>query len=324
MTAASAKKIKLIVIVGPTASGKSELAVRLAKKFNGEIISADSRQIYCGLDVATGKVAGKRNKKGIFVYKSIPHHCIDEVNPRTQYSAAEFKICAERAIRDIAGRGKLPILAGGTGFWVDAVAHGLSLPQVRPDVILRKRLEKKGASELFRMLKKIDPARARLIDAQNPRRLVRAIEIARVLGAVPGLQKKFPFDTAWIGIRLPENILKRRIHRRLLKRMRLGMVREAQGLRKKGIPWKRFYELGLEYRFLADYLRGNISKKEMIRRIETSNWDYARRQLAWLRKNKEIRWIDDANEAEKFVRRFTPLERRRLPSAVARQSLMGV
>lgn len=312
------KKQKLIAIVGPTASGKSELAVKIAKKFNGEIISADSRQVYRGLDIGTGKVNGKwhtklktknakiktttqnsppetdppRAKK-VFVYKGVPHYCIDYISPGRQYTVAEYKKCAEAAIRDITERGKIPVLVGGTGFWIDAVVYDLDFPRVSPNKKLREKLAKKDASELFAIIKKLDRERAETIDSKNPRRLIRAIEIAKALGRVPAIKKHYCYQVLWIGITLSKKKLRARIHRRLLNRMHQGMFAEAKKLHKNGLPWKRFYELGLEYRFCADYLRGRLAKGEMIQKLERAINDYARRQMVWFRPHASIHWVEN-------------------------------
>ncbi len=315
------KKAKIIVIVGPTASGKSELAVTIAKRFGGEIISADSRQIYGGLDIGTGKVPGKwqitinttnkrplvsciSKKRKIFVYKGVPHHCIDFVPPRKIYTAADFKKCAEKAIADIAQREKIPILAGGTGFYVDAVINDFSLPEVSPNQALRRHLTEKRPIELFRMLKKLDPLRAKVIDRHNPRRLIRAIEIAKALGRVPPLRQRPRFNALWLGVALPERVLKRRIHDRLYQRMRQGMTAEAKVARRQGLSWKRFYQLGLEYKMLAEYLQGRIGKKEMTTLLEKAIRNYARRQMTWFRKNRKIHWVRNRKEAEKITAQF--------------------
>ncbi|MDO8600509.1 MAG: tRNA (adenosine(37)-N6)-dimethylallyltransferase MiaA [bacterium] len=321
----SVKKQKLIAIVGPTASGKSDLAVRIArqtffsknlrgraKKFNGEIVSADSRQIYRGLNIGSGKVGGrwKRFKiydlrfKNIFVYKNILHYCIDEISPKRQYSVAEYKQCAERAIQDITSRGKIPILCGGTGFWIDAVVYDMSLPEVLPDQALRKKLTKKTAAELLEILKKLDPARAKTIEQKNPRRLIRAIEIARALGKVPSLKKKQKYDTLWLGIKKPKEELRRLIRIRLKKRLKQGMIQEIKELLRGGISHRRLQELGLEYRFISLYLQKKISREQMMQKLQTAIEQYARRQMVWFKRNKKIRWVTTANEAEKLVKKF--------------------
>ncbi len=293
----SPRKYPLIVIVGPTASGKSALAVRLAKKFNGEVISADSRQVYRGLDIGTGKIS-RREMRGI------PHHLLDVADPRRSFSAAEFQHRAEKAIRGIAERGKTPILVGGTAFWIDALAYGLRLPAVPPNPALRRRLAKKSSQTLFKILRRLDPERARTIEQKNPRRLIRAIEIAKAIGRTPKIKRRKPYRTLWLGMSLPPATLKQRIHRRLLKRFRQGMLAEAKRLHASGLSWKRFYELGLEYRFLADYLQNKLSRQEMVAGLEHAIRRYARRQLAWWRKNKNIRWLKGPADAERHVRGF--------------------
>ncbi len=302
------RRTALIVIVGPTAAGKSELAVRLAKKFDGEVISADSRQVYRSLDIGTGKVPGAwrriRGRK-LFVWRGVPHHCIDVVPPERQYTVAEFKRSAEGAIRGVASRGRVPILVGGSGFWIDVAAYGLALPAVRPNPALRRRLAKKSADELLALLKRYDPERARAIEIRNPRRLIRAIEIALALGRVPKLRRKrSPWRLLWLGKMLPEKILKRRIRTRLALRIRRGMVAEARRLHERGLSWRRFYELGLEYRYLADYLRKTMTKREMTVGLEKATWRYARRQLAWFGRNPDIRWVAGGRDAERIVRAF--------------------
>lgn len=290
-------KIPLIVIVGPTASGKSALAVRLAKKFGGEIVSADSRQVYRRLDIGTGKVTLRERAH-------VPHHLLDIADPKKQISVVEFKTRADKAIATIYKRGKTPILVGGTGFWVDAVALGKQFPAVPPNEHLRRRLEKKSAAKLFEILRKLDPRRARAIEKKNPRRLIRAIEIARALGRVPRVVEKSAYATLWLGLTFPPAILRKRIRARLEHRLRAGMIQEALKLRSRGLPWKRFYELGLEYRFLADYLRGNISREELSTKLKRAIFDYARRQLSWFRRNQRIHWVKNTKTAEVQTKQF--------------------
>ena len=174
-------KRKIIVILGPTASGKSALAVKIAKKINGEIISADSRQVYKGLDIGTGKIT--RKEMG-----GVPHYCLDVVSPKKIFTVADFKKCAEKAIEKIFAKNKIPIIVGGTGLYIQAVVDNIVLPEVKPNWRLRKELEKKTTEEMFKMLKKLDPERAKNIDAKNPRRLIRAIEITKEIGKMPKLK----------------------------------------------------------------------------------------------------------------------------------------
>lgn len=277
------KKPLVIVIVGPTASGKSALAVGLAKKFDGEVISADSRQVYRGLDIATGKIT-KREMRGV------PHHLLDVADPRKQFSVDDFVRLGRAAIADAAARGKLPIVCGGTGLYVDAVLGKLNFPNVPPDPSLRKKLRRRSAAQLHAMLGKLDPRRAKAIERRNPRRLLRAIEIAKALGKVPQLKNSTIYRTISIGLKPFDVKLKRRIRARVAARMRRGMVAEAKRLAKR-LGFKRLREFGLEYRHLADYLQRHISKAELVRRIERDDRRYAKRQMRWFRRNKTINWL---------------------------------
>lgn len=298
------EKPKILVILGPTASGKSDIAVRLAKKINGEIISADSRQVYKGLDIGTGKITKKEMER-------VGHHLLDVADPRKRFSASDFKKLAEKAVREISDKGKIPIVCGGTGFYIDALLGDKQIPEVSPNLKLRKQLEKKSAEKLFEILKKLDPERAKTIERQNPRRLIRAIEICEALGKVPK-QISNPkseilnkFKIIKIGIKIPNEELKERINRRLEKRIKIGMIREAEMLHKKGLSWKRMRELGLEYGALADFLDKKISKKEMVERLRKEIWHYAKRQMTWFRKDKNIVWRahSDSNGGLSFWRR---------------------
>jgi tRNA dimethylallyltransferase len=280
----SYSKPKIIVVVGPTASGKSDLAVVLAKQFGGEVVSADSRQVYRDMDIGTGKVT-KREMAGI------PHHLLDVVSPKTIYSVADYQHDGAEAIREILGRGKLPIICGGTGFYISALVDNLILPDVPPDQKLRKHLEKKSPRELFALLKKLDPKRAKTIDEKNPRRLLRAIEIATALGSVPPLKHGGQYDPLMIGIITPTQKLRERIRLRLLARMRSGMAAEVRRLHQKGLSWKRMENLGLEYRYLARYLQGKLTKPEMLMQLEAEIAHYAKRQMTWFNKDKRIHWV---------------------------------
>lgn len=289
------KKPKLIIVAGPTASGKTALAIEIAKKYNGEVVSADSRQVYRGLDIGTGK-ATRREMAGI------PHHLLDVASVRRQFSVAEYKRLADQAITDILSRGKMPILCGGTGFYIDAVVHGVILPEVPPDSALRTRLAQKTPAELLVMLQKLDPRRAKTIEQKNPRRLIRAIEISRVLGRVPAAKKQAHFDTLWIGTHIPEKELHERIYTRLYARIKQGMLMEVKRLHARGLlSWKRAEELGLEYRFISRHLRGTISREEMLSEIELEIRRYAKRQYAWFKRNDAIRWLHPRTDEKKIL-----------------------
>lgn len=279
-------KSKIIVIVGPTASGKSDLAVKIAKEKNGEIISADSRQVYKSLDIGSGKIS-KHEMQGV------PHFLLDVCNPKKTFTVADFKKLGQKAIDDILSRGKIPIIAGGTGFYIDALVYDLDLPEVLPNPKLRKELEKKSVEELFETLEKLDPERAEEIDSKNKVRLVRALEVIDLLGKVPKINKSEKFDIEWIGIDWLDEVLKERIHTRLIQRIKTGMIEEVENLHTNGLSYKRMESLGLEYRYVARFLQNKISHEEMISELETKIWQYAKRQRMWFKRNKDIKWIEN-------------------------------
>lgn len=317
---------KLVLLVGPTSSGKSELAVKLAKKFNGEIISADSRQIYKGMNLGTGKVVGRwalspvlrgdvssaserqRCGRKTFIYKNIPHHCIDYINPKRQYSSANFQRDAKKAIADILKRGKLPILCGGTAHWVDAVVYNQQLPDVKPNKKLRAKLEKKSVDVLFKQLSKLDPSRAATIDKKNPHRLIRALEIVITTGKpVPQRDPSdalgmTQYDSLWLGIQTNQKVLYKKIDERLKQRLKQGMIKEVEMLhsgslllrgraREGGLSWKKLEAFGLEYKFIALYLQKKINYDELITQLSYAIKHYSKRQLTWWKRNKDIKWF---------------------------------
>jgi len=275
------------VILGPTASGKSALGVKLAKKINGEIISADSRQVYKGLDIGSGKIT--RKEMG-----GIPHYCLDIFSPKKIFTVVDFKKCAEKAIEKIFAKNKIPIIVGGTGLYIQAIVDNIVLPEVKPNWKLRKELEKKTTEEMFGMLKKLDPERARNIDAKNPRRLIRAIEIAKKLGKTPKLMSmsRRDLDIRQIGIKLPDEILKKNIEKRIKKMLKNGLVAETKKLKSSVLPWKRIYELGFEYKYPALFLQNKISKDEMLAKMLIENRQYSKRQMTWFKRDKRIKWIN--------------------------------
>ena len=291
-------KTRVIVVAGPTASGKSDLAIRLARRFNGEIISADSRQVYRGMDIGTGKVTSREQRLA-------RHWLLDVASPTRQYSVAQWRRAAERAIRDIVHRGKVPIVCGGTGFWIDSLIYERSIPDVKPDPKLRAKLKKQTAAQLFVRLQKLDPARAKTIDRHNPVRLIRALEIVMATGRpVPARTNGSPYEPLYLGVTRPMSELKRRIETRLDARLAHGMVAEVKRLHASGVSWKRLESFGLEYRWVARYLQSKISRSEMRDSLLHDIIAYSKRQLTWWRKNPDIRWIRNANEAEGLVRMF--------------------
>lgn len=269
---------KVIVILGQTATGKSALAVKIAKKINGEIISADSRQVYKNLDIGTGKITQKE-------MSGTPHHLIDIANPKNKFTVTLYQRKAIYAIAEIIKRGKTPIICGGTGFYIDAITKGVVFPEVPPNLKLRKILEKKEASELLKILIKLDNTRAKNIKEKNEQnnkvRLIRAIEIAKALGKVPPITQDSPvYKFIKIGLYLPEDKLKKKVEIRVKKMFKAGLLNEINKLKKAGISNKRLKEFGFEY--------FEPTPEKVI--LETKR--YAKRQMTWFKRDKEIKWFD--------------------------------
>lgn len=266
----------LICVAGPTASGKSARAVALAKELNGEVISVDSRQVYRMLDIGTEKTSQEE-------MDGIPHHLIDIRDPKEVYSAGDFVRDTERLIEEIRGRGKQPILAGGTNFYFDALLYGLP-EQTEPDALLREDLEKRSEASLMQEIKERDPRRAERIDPNNKRRLVRALEIIATHGHVPErdmTEARYPVE--WIILDPERDELRARIETRLEKALANGLVEEVRSVRAY-VGDTRLNELGLEYRIVGEYLRDERSEESLLPSLSTKVWHYARHQKAWLRK----------------------------------------
>jgi tRNA dimethylallyltransferase len=305
---------KIIVILGPTASGKTKLAVRLARKFNGEIVSADSRQVYKGMDVGTGKDLINYQTKKIKKIINIPHHLIDVVSPKTEFDLAKYQRLAYKAINDIVKRGKVPILAGGSGLYLQAVVDGYVLPVSRPDRKLREKLEKLTVENLFLTLKKLDYKKAESLnesDRKNKRRLVRYIEIAESPKNSAKPDQKTPrqnYKFLLIGLKVEKNKLQKRIYKRLLERLENeNMIGEVKRLRKNGLSWKRLENFGLEYKFISLYLQGKLDYEEMVEKLNIAIGQFAKRQMSWFRRwerqGREIYWVKNG-ETAKLVGKF--------------------
>ena len=355
------KAQKIIVIVGPTASGKSSLAIKIAKKLsarggpasgrNGaEIISADSRQVYRRLDIGTGKVPRDGNPKlkilnskrirqahrpeqvegqaqnsksktqnKEYYSSGVQHHLIDVASPKRQFTADDFKKLGEKATKEILAKNKIPIVVGGTGFYIDVLLGRMSVAEVPPNKKLRARFDKLAVEHLFKMLKKLDPRRAKTVESKNKRRLIRALEIVFTTGqpvSKPDHESGIMnYDTLWIGLK-PKN-LEKRIKQRLDKRLQSGMIREVENLHEQGISWKRLDEFGLEYRWISRYLKDHRPSTVDYRHFVKSKFyeillrniiKYSKRQMTWFKRNPEIRWINPPpggqKEAERLVSQF--------------------
>ena len=274
-------KPKIIVVCGPTATGKSDKAVEIALEKNGEIISADSRQVYKDLDIGSGKITQEE-------MKDVPHYLIDVADPKKIFSIDDFIKQGKKAIKEILNEGKIPIICGGTGFYIDGLIHNIDLPKVPPNEALRKKLESYSLEDLQNKLQELDPERFETIDIQNPIRVIRAIEIATELGKVPVLERNSPYEIEWVYLDFPDEILKERIYKRLITRLKNGMLDEAKRLYEQGVSYERMKQLGLEYRYQAMHLLGEITHEEMIEQLNTKIWQFAKRQRTWFKKYMKI------------------------------------
>ncbi len=307
-------KLKVIVILGPTSSGKSDTAIALAKKFNGEVISADSRQIYRDMNLGTGKVTGKWLKlKGkntffkAFLSEKVPHHLLDFRSPRGKYNISNFKKDCENKIKEISKRNRLPIICGGTGFWIDAITKGTIFPEVKPDLKLRKKLTLFSTEKLMRIIKKKDPLRAKTIDSKNKVRLIRAIEIIEELGKVPVIKNSPPSNINFlqIGIDWPQKELTEKIQKRLNNRWQAGMIKEIKYLKSTyNLSWKKIQSFGLGYFWIPLFLQNKISKEELREKVLIAERGYAKRQKTWFYKNKTIIWENNLPKIFTIVKDF--------------------
>lgn len=232
----------------------------------------------------------------------IPHHLLDVVSPKRQFSVDDFVKMGGKTLSTILQNSRIPIVVGGTGFYIDALLGRITLPNVPPNHKLRARLDKKSVDELYAQLKKMDKARAKTIEPLHKRRIIRALEIAEALGKSPVSKQEEKYDVLWLGIALPEEKLRQNIRIRLFARIRDGMVAEARQLHNKGLSYKRMEALGLEYRHLAELLRKNITPQEFNEQLEQAIVHYSKRQMRWFKRNKDIKWIKKKSEALTLAR----------------------
>lgn len=297
----------VLVILGPTATGKTSLGVRLAAKYKGEIISADSRQVYKGMDIGTGKDL-KEYSKGS---KKIKYHLIDVVSPKTDFNVAKYQKLAFKAIVDILARHKLPIIVGGTGLYLQAVIDNYQLSRAKPDLKVRQALEDLGKEELIKRLEKLKPDFTRKLnnsDRNNPRRLVRYLEIIE-RGEEINKKKKSPYNFLILGLDYPEVILKERIVKRIITRLdNEDMLGEVELLHKQGVSWKRLISFGLEYKFISYYLMNKLSYEEMLKKLSDASYRFAKRQKTWFKRwekqGREIVWVKDQKKAENYIDKY--------------------
>ena len=289
----------LIVVLGPTASGKTKIAIKLAKDFNGEIISADSRQIYRGMNIGTDKISPLETQ-------GIPHYLIDIVNPDEEFTLAQYKELAIKTIREIQERKKLPFLVGGTGLYIQAITDNLEIPTVPPDAKLRSNLERIDQKKLVEMLKKLDPVGAKKIDLNNPRRIIRALEVCLKTGQPFSSQTrkgKRLFKIIEIGLNPPREKLYQKIDQRVDWMIENGLINEVKSLLKKYPPNLPAFS-GIGYQEIIQYLQGKITLEESIQQIKFHTHQYARRQITWFKKDQKIKWVKNLIEAREIIKDF--------------------
>ena len=290
---------KLIVIVGANASGKSSLGVLLAGRFNGEIVSADSRQVFRGLDLGSGKITQEE-------MRGVPHHLLDVCEPGDFFSMHDYQRLAYQAIDDIAARGRTPFLVGGTGLYVASVTEGYVLSDVPPDLAYRAELEKLSTEELYRRVRAMDPNHP--VDPRNRNRVMRILEKAHD-GDTQPVQNQPRYRCLKLGVNWEPEVLRARIDERLDRRLRAGMIEEVQGLLDAGVSAGFLDKLGLEYRFITRYLTGEItSREEMVTLLGNAIKQFAKRQRIWFRRDREIIYLDMKGdplaEAAERIERF--------------------
>jgi tRNA dimethylallyltransferase len=278
---------ELIVILGTNASGKSDLGIRLAHHFDGEIVSADSRQVYRELNLGTGKITPAQAA-------TVKHHLIDVADLTESYSLARYQQAAYEAIDSISRAGKLPFLVGGSGLYISAIVEGYRLVDVPPNDPLRAELEALPLPRLVERLEQIAPRGTHSVDKANPRRLIRAIEIASAGYPIGAAHQKSPrYRCLQLGLTWPRERLANRIEQRLQERLDQGMIQEVAELRARGVPDLRLDQLGLEYRYLVRYLRGELRSLDHLRaELGTAIRQFAKRQLTWFKRDNRILWLD--------------------------------
>ncbi|MBO4838575.1 MAG: tRNA (adenosine(37)-N6)-dimethylallyltransferase MiaA [Lachnospiraceae bacterium] len=299
------EKPAVIVLTGPTAVGKTALSLRLAETLDGEIVGADSMQVYRGMDVGTAKATPEERAR-------VPHHLIDVADPSQDFSVAEYVPLAEAALRDILSRGRLPLICGGTGFYIQALLKGLDFSEERESSLrerLRERMEQEGPEALHRELAAVDPAAAAAIHPNNRKRVIRALEYYQETGRrISDLNQaqqtqESPYRVLYLVLDLPREQLYRRIDQRVDQMLAQGLEEEVRSLLAQGVPAGSTAMQALGYKEMREYLEGRCTREEAADRIKLGSRHYAKRQLTWFRREKEAVWIDKSrydNEEELF------------------------
>lgn len=299
-------KQQILVIVGPTAVGKTSLSIRLAKDFQGEIISCDSMQVYQGMDIGTAKVTKKERMK-------VPHHLIDILPPDATFSVRQFQRLARETIREVQARNRLPILVGGTGLYVEAVTYDYQVPPVKQDAVFRRKYqriaEEEGNEVLYEELKQVDPVTANRLHPNDRKRVIRALEVyygsGQPFSAFSQAKKPYYPCMLWVGLTMPRKLLYERINRRVDQMIEAGLIEEVKRLQKKGYNQELTSMQAIGYKEILSYLKGEISLDESIQRIKRGTRKYAKRQFSWFKRLSNIHWFDvTKNEVYKEIQQF--------------------
>jgi tRNA dimethylallyltransferase len=298
---------RVVFVVGPTSSGKTKLGLRLAAALNGEVINADARQIYRDVDIGTGKPRGKRLRRGsqtVYMVEGVAHHLMDVIPPEKQYSVAEWRDDAMKAIRSVIKRGKLPIVVGGTGLYVSALIDNYQFPKVEAQPAMREALASKTLDELVQALLVADPAAQQIVDLKNKRRVIRALEVVTFSGQkfseVRGKAEPL-VDAFQVGLRLTPEDLYERMERSINRMFREGLVHEVEGLLKKGIPMDVPAMTSIGYSDVARHLNGELSLDDVRDLIKRRTRQYTKRQWTWFKRDHRIHWAESDDEALKSV-----------------------
>ncbi len=283
------KNNTLLVIIGATASGKTKLAIKLAQQYQGEILSADSRQVYRGLDIGSGK--------DLHEYKNTPYHLIDIVDPGYEFNVFEYQKAFTDAFHDVTDRHKLPLLVGGTGLYLDSVLSRYQFTEAPINNKLRSELECKTDEDLTSILKNLNPGLHNTTDLLHRNRILRAIEIAQATKIPQQPSLELPqINPLILGIKWERSPLRERIRERLLQRLDEGMIEEVEALHSEGVSWETLHFYGLEYRFVASYLKGELNRNDMFQKLNASIYQFAKQQEKWFRrfesKGMEIHWLN--------------------------------
>lgn len=302
---------RVLCIVGPTSSGKTDLGIALAKKFHGEIINADARQVYKWFSLGTGKpLDGKwcvRDGKRVFMVRGVPHHLMDVLMPKKVFTVAEWRKRAMKTAREIIERGHVPIVVGGTGLYVQSLVDNYHIPSVPPQMAYREAMEAKTLEELLALLHQVDPTASQVVDVKNRRRVLRALEVVTYTGKSFSSQRskeKPEADFLMIGVNRPREELYARINQQVDRMVENGWAKEIRSLHERGIGWDAPAMTAIGYRELAAFVRGECTLEEAVEKTKIATRHYAKRQMTWFKRDTRIHWVEKTEDAVALVKEW--------------------